>query len=81
MLNITWAMVMGKRYDYNDVKLQKLFQAFQQLADFEFLTPITFVPGLIRYMYRIPVLKNQIGGCKDVENFIRVRKLTIINLR
>ncbi|XP_045114848.1 cytochrome P450 2C31-like isoform X2 [Portunus trituberculatus] len=54
VINILWAMVMGRRYHYGDAKLNKLIANFGQPADFNALTPAYHIPHLFKFMEYLP---------------------------
>ncbi|XP_076057956.1 cytochrome P450 2D20-like [Oratosquilla oratoria] len=54
VLNVLWAMVMGKRYSYSDPELQDVIDQFDKfIRTMNPVSPITMVPGLgplVRYL-------------------------------
>lgn len=71
IINVIWAMVMGKRYSYDDAKLATLLKTFIAPADINFLSPLHFIPGALTLAPYLPILKDDVKPFKNVTNFIR----------
>ncbi|XP_045584454.2 cytochrome P450 2D14 isoform X2 [Procambarus clarkii] len=70
VVNVLWGMVMGKRYSYDDDKMAKLLKTFVQPADFNLLDPLVFIPGMMKAIMYIPVLK-VLTPVKDIIKFMK----------
>ncbi|XP_042882708.1 cytochrome P450 2C15-like [Penaeus japonicus] len=71
IINVIWAMVMGKRYSYDDAKLATLLKTFVAPADINFLSPLHFLPGALHFAPYLPGLKQDVKPFTHVANFIK----------
>ncbi|XP_063613694.1 cytochrome P450 2L1-like, partial [Penaeus indicus] len=71
IINVIWAMVMGKRYSYGDAKMATLLKTFIAPADINFLSPLHFIPGAKKLASFIPILKQDVKPLKNVTKFIK----------
>lgn len=73
IINVIWAMVMGKRYSYDDAKLATLLKTFIAPGDINFLSPLHFIPGALKFAPYLPFLKKDVQPFIKVTNFIKVK--------
>ncbi|XP_045110042.1 cytochrome P450 2C31-like [Portunus trituberculatus] len=71
VINILWAMVMGRRYPYGHVKLNKLKNTFIQPADFNLISPVHHIPHILKIFEFIPLLRHLLSGIKDISSFLK----------
>ncbi|XP_037798084.1 cytochrome P450 2C42-like [Penaeus monodon] len=71
IINVIWAMVMGKRYSYGDARLATLLKTFIAPADINFLSPLHFIPGVLKFAPYLPFLKKDVKPFISVTNFIK----------
>ncbi|MPC23701.1 Cytochrome P450 2D27 [Portunus trituberculatus] len=71
VINILWAMVMGRRYPYGHVKLNKLKNTFIQPADFNLISPVHHIPHILKIFEFIPPLRHLLSGIKDISSFLK----------
>ncbi|XP_042882706.1 cytochrome P450 2C42-like isoform X2 [Penaeus japonicus] len=71
IINVIWAMVMGKRYSYDDAKLATLLKTFIILSDINFLSPLHFLPGALHLASYLPGLKHDVKPLKNITSFIK----------
>ncbi|ROT74255.1 Cytochrome P450 2J3 [Penaeus vannamei] len=71
IINVIWAMVMGKRYSYGDARLATLLKTFIAPGDINFLSPLHFIPGALKFAPYLPFLKKDVQPFIKVTNFIK----------
>lgn len=71
VINLLWAMVMGRRFPYGHAKLNKLMETFIQPADFNLISPVHHIPHILKVFEYIPPLRHVLRGIKDVTNFLK----------
>ncbi|XP_045114798.1 cytochrome P450 2C15-like [Portunus trituberculatus] len=71
VINILWAMVMGRRYHYGHAKLNKLMATFIKPADFNDLYPMYHLPYILEIMKYFPFKKQAIKGIRDMHCFLK----------
>nr|XP_045595438.1 cytochrome P450 2L1-like isoform X2 [Procambarus clarkii]XP_045595439.1 cytochrome P450 2L1-like isoform X2 [Procambarus clarkii]XP_045595440.1 cytochrome P450 2L1-like isoform X2 [Procambarus clarkii] len=71
VVNVLWGMVMGKRYSYDNAKLTKVIDTFIQPADINLIHPIFSIPGIMRAIIYIPVLKEKLKPIINLIHFIK----------
>ncbi|XP_063889355.1 uncharacterized protein LOC135116074 [Scylla paramamosain] len=71
VINILWAMVMGRRYPYGHVKLNKLIHSFVQPADFNILSPVQHIPHILKIMEYIPTEKEGLTKLRNILTFVK----------
>ncbi|XP_037798083.1 methyl farnesoate epoxidase-like [Penaeus monodon] len=71
ILNVIWAMVMGKRYSYDDARLATLLKTFIGPGDINFLSPLHFIPGVLKFAPYLPFLENQVKPFRNIANFVK----------
>ncbi|XP_069187321.1 cytochrome P450 2D15 isoform X2 [Procambarus clarkii] len=71
VVNVLWGMMMGKRFSYDDAKLEKLLKTFFQPVDFNLLDPLIFIPGMTWAIMYIPILRENLTSIKDIIKFMR----------
>ena len=70
VINILWAMVMGRRYPYGHAKLNKLLHSFVNPADFNILSPMQHIPHILKIMEYVPT--EGITKLRNVLSFVKV---------
>nr|XP_053628796.1 cytochrome P450 2C15-like isoform X1 [Cherax quadricarinatus] len=71
VVNTLWGMVMGKRFAFDDAKVNKLLETFLEPARASNFHPIFFIPGMSKAVIYLPILRHTTKSLERIVRFVK----------
>uniref|UniRef100_A0A0P4WJ61 Cytochrome P450 n=2 Tax=Scylla olivacea TaxID=85551 RepID=A0A0P4WJ61_SCYOL len=71
VINVLWALVMGKRYPYSHARFNEMVKDFFVPADFNLLSPDQHIPHIFKVIEYIPTHRQGLKSLKKICSFIK----------